>query len=575
MGSKLISVDPRLTWWGARADYFLQIRPGTDAALACAWLNVIINEELYDQEFVDYWCAGFEELAASVQEFTPAWAAEITGIPEEDIIASARLYATTKPAALQWGLAMDQQMSSMSLNLACCDLMAITGNVDVAGGNILIRNSFNATAIELTESVIPEKWRKQKLTTRYAFGIDADEFTTHASSDGLLKAMETGNPIPIKMCWIETSNTLACPAMDVGRVFEAFKNVEFIVNADPFVTPISAAYADILLPVSMSCERNSCRTWWTPLRAINKVSQFYEAKSDEEIMLLIGKRLNPTYFPWEDDIDFVNWELTDCMLPPDPEREDLSSTNLSLESIKANRCYNELTLQELSEKGGYAYDPWNKEYKKYEKGMCRPDGSVGFATQSGRIELIPDIYEAWGLHRTPYHIEPPESPISTPEKMEEYPLILTCGGRSWEFFHSENRQMPTMRELHREPLATINPKTAEKYGIKDGNYVWIENDHGRFRQKAFVSPTVNERTVHAEHGWWFPEQDGASPNFFGTFDANPNNCTKAFETGPAGVGTSIKCMICKIYPYKEGDTMPHTVIVEEGGFFDYTPGQGY
>jgi anaerobic selenocysteine-containing dehydrogenase len=105
--------------------------------------------------------------------------------------------------------------------------------------------------------------------------------------------------------------------------------------------------------------------------------------------------------------------------------------------------------------------------------------------------------------------------------------------------------------------------------------VWIENDHGRFRQKAFLSPTVNEATVHAEHGWWFPEQDGASPNLFGTFDANPNNCTKAFETGPAGVGTSIKCMICKIYPYKEGDKMPHTVIVEEGGFFDYTPGQGY
>ncbi|UWG96733.1 molybdopterin-dependent oxidoreductase [Dehalobacter sp. DCM] len=574
-GTKIISIDPRLTWWGARADYFLQIRPGTDAALACAWLNVIINEKLYDQEFVEKWCTGFDELAASVQEFTPAWAAEICGLAEEDIIASARVYAAAKPASIQWGLAMDQQMSSMSLNLACCDLMAITGNLDVPGGNILIRNAFNAMNIELTENAIPEEWRAQKLTMKYAFGDNAEEFTTHAASDAVLKAMESGQPIPIKLCWIETSNTLACPSMDVGRVYEAFKNVEFIVNADPFVTPVSAAFADLILPVSMSAERDSCRTWWTPLRTINKTSQYYEAKSDEEIMLEMGRRLNPVYFPWKDVIAFLDWYMTDCTVPEDPERKEFTSTNLRLEADKANRPTNKLGFSELSQAGGFAYDEWNAVYRKYEKGLCRPDGSVGFATESGKIELTPIMYEIWGLRPTPYHIEPPESPLSTPEKMKEYPLILTCGGRSWEFFHSENRQMPTMRELHPEPLVTINPHTAAKYGIKDGDYVWIENDHGRFRQKAFLSPTVNEQTVHAEHGWWFPEQDGASPNFFGTFDANPNNCTKAYETGPAGIGTSIKCMICRIYPYKEGDKMPHTVVVEEGGFFQYTPGQGY
>ena len=66
MGSKIISIDPRLTWWGARAAYFLQIRPGTDAALACAWLHVIINEDLYDHDFVDCWTTGFDDLAESV-----------------------------------------------------------------------------------------------------------------------------------------------------------------------------------------------------------------------------------------------------------------------------------------------------------------------------------------------------------------------------------------------------------------------------------------------------------------------------------------------------------------------------
>lgn len=575
MGSKIISIDPRLTWWGVRAEYFLQIRPGTDAALACAWLNVIINEELYDEHFIDYWCTDFDKLAESVQEFTPEWASKVTGIPVDDIVGSARMYATVKPAAIQWGLAMDQQLSAMSLNLACCDLMAITGNIDVPGGNVLIRNAYNATNLPLTEPVIPDEWRARKLTMKYAFGDDCEEFTTHASSDALLRAMEVGEPIPIKMLWIETSNAIANPGMDAARVYEAMRKVPFVVNADPYITPISEACADILLPVSMSPERNSCRTWWTPVRSISKACQYYECKSDEEIMLEMGKRLNPAYWPWKDDVEMMDWYLTDCRLPDPDVMEGFETTNLSLKAAGENTTTFTMGLQELAEHGGYAYDEWNNVYRKYEKGMCRPDGSVGFATASGRIELVPFVYPIWGLNPTPYHIEPPQSPLSTPELMEEYPLVLTSGARSWEFFHSENRQQATMRELHPEPVCTINPVTAEKYGIEDGQYMWIENDHGRFRQKAFVSPTIGEGTVHAEHGWWYPEEEGAEPNLFGTFRSNPNNCTRAFETGPSGVGSSIKCMICKVYPYKEGDVLPEQQIVVDHNFVEYTPGEGY
>ena len=278
-GMKTVVIDPRVTFLAAKADLHLPIRPGTDAALALGMLNVIINEEIYDKDFVDCWCTGFEELAASVQEFTPAWAAEITGLPEADIAASARLYATAKPAAIQWGLAMDQQLSAMSLNLACCDLMALTGNVDVPGGNILIRNAYNATNLPLTEPVIPKEWREKKLTMKYAFGDDCEEFTTHASSDALLRAMEVGEPFPIRMLWIETSNAIACPGMDAARVYEAMRKVPFVVNADPFLTPVSVACADILLPVAMSAERNSCRTWWTPgCVPSESLPSFYEAK---------------------------------------------------------------------------------------------------------------------------------------------------------------------------------------------------------------------------------------------------------------------------------------------------------
>ncbi len=400
-------------------------------------------------------------------------------------------------------------------------------------------------------------------------GIEGGDFVAHASSDGLLQAIETDFPYPIKMMWIQSSNTLSCPSQDVARTMEAMKRIPFIVNADPYITPTSVALADILLPVAMSAERNSARTWWTPARAMVKVCDFYEAKSDEQIILEMGKRLNPEIFDqWDTDIDWLNWYLHDGT-------GSFSATTEATDQGGAKNSGKTLfkpTWEELVKDPsmlGHAYDEFNATYNKAAKGMFRADGSVGYGTPSGRLELAPALFQYWGLKTTPFHTEPPESPLSTPEMMEEYPLILTCGGRSFEFFHSEHRQLPTMRELHPQPRVLVNPKTAEAYGIEDGQWIWIENDHGRFKQQAKVSPVVNERTIHAEHGWWFPETDGAAPFLFGTFESNPNNCTKAFVTGQGGVGSPIKGMICKIYPVKEGDEMPYEAIAKQGNFSWY------
>ncbi len=116
-----------------------------------------------------------------------------------------------------------------------------------------------------------------------------------------------------------------------------------------------------------------------------------------------------------------------------------------------------------------------------------------------------------GVDPLPYHIEPKDSPVSTPEKFQEYPLIATSGGRSYEFFHSEHRQLETMREFHPWPLVTMHPDTAAEYGIEDGDWVWIETTHGRCRQKAFLFPGIKPNTIHMEHAWWFPEEEAAEP----------------------------------------------------------------
>ena len=306
-------------------------------------------------------------------------------------------------------------------------------------------------------------------------------------------------------------------------MYEAINKIPYCVVADPFMTPTAVAHADIVLPVAMSCERNAVRTWWTPARSISKCTTYYEAKSDEQIILDLGRRLKPENWPWKDDEELSTWYLTD-------------------QYAKGGTRY-EGDFHELQERGGYKYDPWDAEYYKYEKGMCRPDGNPGFDTATGRFEFWSWGYNHWGVDPMPYHIEPKDSPVSTPEKFQEYPLIATSGGRSYEFFHSEHRQLETMREFHPWPLVTMHPDTAAEYGIEDGDWVWIETTHGRCRQKAFLFPGIKPNTIHMEHAWWFPEEEAAEPSLYGTFDSNINNMALNFETGQGGIGSGIKKLL--------------------------------
>jgi anaerobic selenocysteine-containing dehydrogenase len=560
LGSKLISIDPRLTWWGAHADYFLQLRPGTDSAIAIAMLNVVITEGLYDHEFVENWCYGFDELTEHVKDMTPEWAAEISEVPAEDIRSAARLFASTAPSAVQWGLSFEQQSNCMGLNLAVISLLGICGCMDVPGGNVIVRDAYDIPH-HLSESFLePELLKRRVIFPKEGFPW-GDTFDQ-------VRLFENDDPHAQKMLWLQSTNPLACPALDSPRAYDILKEIEFVVSADPYITPTAAACADLLLPVAMSPERNSIRAWWSPLRISKKAYQYYEAKSDEELVVYVGKRLNPDAFPWKDDVELMNWRLA----KGDSDAGHNKGENLTGDFELSDSMYNvtgvkwEGDFDDLAARGGYSYDEWNTHYKKYEKGMLRSDGKPGFKTPSGRFELFSLTYQAWNMQPLPYFLEPYQSPVATPDLYKKYPLILLTGGRSFEFFHSEHRQLPTMRELHPWPLLQINPKTAEKYGISDGQWVWVENDLGRFRQVAKITPVVKPNVIHAEHGWWFPEKDGAEPSLFGTFDSNPNNVIPADVTGPYGIAAPVKNMLVKIYPYQEGDLLPGEQVCLKGGY---------
>ena len=153
--------------------------------------------------------------------------------------------------------------------------------------------------------------------------------------------------------------------------------------------------------------------------------------------------------------------------------------------------------------------------------------------------------ENLGYDPLPYYEEPPESPLSTPELAEEYPLILTTGGRIQAYFNSEFRQIPSLRKKHPDPLMEIHPETAEELGIREGDWVWIETRRGKIQQKAKVTEGIDPRVVHVEHGWWFPEEAGPE---HGIWKSNANVLTDNGPPYDPAMGTyQLRALLCKVY----------------------------
>lgn len=517
-GMKIMMVDPRVTWLSLKAEEHLRLRPGTDAALALGMMNVIINEDLYDHDFVDRWTYGFDELKERVQEYPPSKVAEITWVPEDQIIRAARLLATSKPCAMQWGLAVDMVKEALPAGQAIVGLFQITGNVDVPGSNI-----FPVELIAYSGGWGGELLSEEQKAKR----IGLDDYPLLklgfqvASNDSLLETLLTDKPYKMHAAWLQTNNAIACMAASPKRVLEGLLRLDFNVVVDLFMTPTAMAVADVVLPACTYPEKDGLRLGDGLQRGevINKVTQIGEAKSDAEINLLIGKRLNPEAWPWDN--------------VPDMLSSMIESTGMSFE--------------ELREKAPL-YLPF--EYRRYETGKLRFDGQPGFNTATGRIELWSTFYNRCGLDPMPYYDEPNPSPLSTPELMNEYPFVLTTGARRWSSFHSEHRQIERLRRMNPWPYIEVHPDIAAEYGFNEGDWVWVENPLGRAKRTIKITPIVDPRVVSCDHGWWFPEAD--PENLYDVFDVNINNLVP-MSCGKSGFGANYKTSICKLYKVEEGE----------------------
>ncbi|HHV64666.1 MAG TPA: molybdopterin-dependent oxidoreductase [Peptococcaceae bacterium] len=522
-GTRFIHVDPRITWLSTReGNMTLQLRPGTDTALALGLLNVIINEDLYDHEFVEKWCYGFEEFKKRVQEYPPEKVASITWVPKEKIIEAARLIATNKPTAIQWGLAVDTNPNGVQLGHSILAIGAITGNLDVPGGITLGPPAalLGKWRMETRSQLSDELWLKRIGAEQWP-ALSTAMATTHP--DETLDTLETGKPYKLRMGWFNSSQPIT-PTNTAApqRWYKALQNLEFVVVQDLFMTPTAMAFADIFLPVSTFAEHDGIVLTHFGRNAIfagaiNKALEVGECKSDIEVCIELGKRLNPENWPWNTAEEFFSDQLK-------PEWG--------------------FDFNELRERG--VYQP-EYTYKKYEKGLLRFDGEPGFNTVTGKVELCSTLFDAWGEDPLPYYKEPPYSPVSTPELFKEYPFILTTGARTFTSFHSEHRQISTLREITPDPIMEIHPETAAQLGIKEGDWVYMENMFGKAKERAHLTPTIHPKVVHATHGWWYPEKDGEEPSLFGVWESNINTMVPHKHIGKLGFGAPLKQMICKVY----------------------------
>jgi anaerobic selenocysteine-containing dehydrogenase len=551
--TKIILIDPRKTAMGNDVDMWLRIRPGTDAALMMAWINVIISENLYDKEFVEQWTYGFDELKQRAAEYTPEKTAEITWLTKEQILASARMYATNFPSEIKDSSSTDQLgRNSIRVEQARVCLRAITGNMRADGGDCCagpgpIRNGKIAvrdSMLQLAEKLPKEQRKKQigsdrfKLMTWPAYDIIAPLYEetygipfpmcahNFLSVQPLIwKAILERDPYPITANITWGSNPLL-NAADTKLTYQALKspNLELSVVCDMIMTP-TAMLADYVMPAASKLETPMCETHEDMSAQIKcgerAVDPIGERHGDYHFWRDLAIRLGyEEYFPWKDEEALADYRLAPIGLT-------FKEAATELYFIRSD-------------------EPW-----MYEKINPRTGKKTGFATPSGKIELYSNVLERLGYDPLPFYEEPSESPYSTPALAKEYPYVLITGGNFRPMFHSENRQWGVgTREQYPQPIMDIHPDTAAAHGIADGDWVYVESPRGVIKQKARVADEIDPRVINVQSHWWFPELPYHEPWLGGMWESNANVLTQAADPNvldPLTGGWPVRALLCKIY----------------------------
>lgn len=481
--AKIIAIKPSMEPDAAMADTWIPVRPGTDAALALAMLHVIVNENLVDREFVDKYCYGFEKLREHIQQFSPEWAEPITGLDPAVIRNLARQYGTAKSACIDVGNGLEHAPSASDALRTISILMAITGNFDKKGGNVVMsghsmpRPNLMTTQAHVTPELIEKLVASEFPKALQPFLPNRGPTSVYY---GVIESVLTGEPYPIRTL-IAPGTQPTVSTRGSKKVVEALKKVDFFVVVDVMQTA-EMDYADIIIPVATSYESDhpfmiSLTGDW--IMANNKViDPLGEYKSMYEFWLDLGVKMGYGDDFWEGDIE----ACLDYQLDP---------FNMTMDELR-------------SHKTGIAYPMNAIKYEKYDKIFNAPSCRISrepFLPQ-GKIAIYNTLFKEQGYNPLPEWRELPEGPTATPELLDTYPLLFSDYHTSKVFNASWLRNVPALREVEPFPVLHIHPDTASKRGISDGDWVIVESPHGYLNLKAEIFPGIRPDTVMALHGWW-------------------------------------------------------------------------
>ncbi|WP_251390449.1 molybdopterin-containing oxidoreductase family protein [Mediterraneibacter agrestimuris] len=507
-GKKFIIIDPRKTPATQKlADIHLQIKPGTDGALALGMANLIIENDWHDKEYIEKYTYGFEEYAEYVRQFTLERTAEITGLRKEDIYEAAKMYATNGPASItETSCSLTHHINGFQNYRAMICLNGLTGNFDRPGGQIPEKSTFydmpagyNMYEHEYYLDVQPDRKSKAIGCTKYPLWSKfMDEFQAMDMSRQILE----GTPYPIKALYGAGMNAKMFP--DTQKMYEALKSLDFFVDVDLFMTD-TAKYANIVLPACTSYERGEFKAYIGGYATFTKpvIEPLYESKSDVQILKELADVM----------------DLDDKLLREGYEAEInymIRDLSITIEDMKAS---------DLPIKVPEARDVVPGEFTKN-----------GMNTASGKFEFYSNYiaeFKDRGLNPIPTYC-----PTLDDEGMDEreYPYILVTGSRIPNAIHSRLHNVPWTRSLRPEPMVDINIEDAKELGVEKGDWVEIATITGEIRVKVNPSVKIRKGDVQMYHGYG---------------EANANDLIGSTHTDPYSGYPGFKSSRCRLTPVKK------------------------
>jgi anaerobic selenocysteine-containing dehydrogenase len=443
-GAGVVAIDVRETEAFAQADETLLIRPGADAALALALLHVLVDEDRVDRAFVRSHTVGFERLAAHVGQYTPAWAAPITGIPADRIAALARRYAGTRPATIvMGGSSMHKGANGWHAGRAIACLPALTGNVGIPGGGFGPRHGASTHGQALA-SIIAQERRPP--------GEEIPNQMTRIT-EALVERR-------VRVLLLFGTDMLSSFA-DANRVAKGLARQDLVVSYDLFLNDTAQRFADLVLPATSWLEELGCKSTNTHLYLM---PQILEAPGETRPLPWILRQLSSRlgladFFPWRD-------------------------TEGVLDAILDAPASRHATVAALRAEGGMrALDVSH---------VAHPD--LTFPTPSGKLELFSERAQTLGL---------PPLPVFEPLVADAYPLTLRQGRTLTHFhgFYDHGQALPTLAAADPEPVLWMSPADAAPRGLADGAAIVVKNARGEMTARAHVTARVPAGTVWMRDGW--------------------------------------------------------------------------